>query len=101
VIRKIETTAPKSAPWVTNINKYYLFAINIDNSSGLRNRDVWVKETFPGDYSYLRVPTDGWMIPEGFPHKISIVLFERVEKAGYLVKSNSFNFIDGVKDVDA
>jgi hypothetical protein len=47
------------------------------------------------------VPTDGWMIPEGFPHNISIVLFERVEKAGYLVKSNSFNFIDGVKDVDA
>lgn len=28
------------------------------------------KETFPGDYSYLRVPTSGWMIPEVFPHKI-------------------------------
>jgi hypothetical protein len=39
------------------------------------------------------------MISEGF--RTRFVLFEHLEKAGYLVKSRSFNFIDRVKDVDA
>ena len=41
---------------------------------------------------------DGWF-PRFF--RTRFVLFVRVEKAGYLVKSSSFNFIDGVKYFDA
>lgn len=41
---------------------------------------------------------DGWF-PRFF--RTRFVLFVRVEKAGYLVKSSSFKFIDGAKDVDA
>lgn len=59
--------------FATNINKSYSFVFNIDNSSGLRNRlgeSRMGKETFAGDYLYLRVPTSGWLIPEVFPRKI-------------------------------
>jgi hypothetical protein len=62
----------------------------LDNSSGLRNRDGWdpmCKETFPGDYSYLRV-SNGWMIPRGFEgFRPRYVLFEHQLKTGFLLVS--------------
>ena len=45
-----------------NINKSYAFVFNIDNSSGLRNREPRMgKGMFAGDDSDLCVPTSGWM----------------------------------------
>jgi hypothetical protein len=45
---------------------------NMIDHFGIRKIEITAlsKETFPGDYSYLRVPTSGWLIPEVFPHKI-------------------------------
>jgi hypothetical protein len=71
--QKIEKQLLQNLLLATNINKSCSFGFNIDNSSGLRNRlgEFRIgKEMFAGDYSYLRVPTSGWLIPEVFPHKI-------------------------------